>query len=1542
MGALTKYQSINKPESYPPVPFTLNNITPIPSATLTTSYQGKTIIITLDSGATVSYIENSLIKSLGVTIRPNGQLAQLAIPSARAASMGEVDFLVIESSTGNAVLRLRALVMPTLSVPCYGGRTFHRDNGIVDDVNSLSVTLHDGRFKINLSDKIGPLPARQPPPYLTVQPSAAGQAVISPAPLNTPISDTEPRETKATEIVPLPPQSLSKVTPVVMKKKAHLLPQGVYPIPCDLPDVTKVLVLPPTSSQPSHTHSEWPPQVCDVALGSALYINETKSPLLHDKNTHFRLLPMAQEPVKPPMSCPVNILAASTPKQPDENDILSQIAINTSALTPAQVNRLHSLHRKHIKAFNDDMSEGFQDADNPYYATFGFRDENRTPPQKDWAPQFNRKCKDLMQAKCDELEQQNIIVDPSKIPNCNVRLVSPSFVQQKARAKHKPLDQCSLDEIRYITCFNALNDSIHPIPGRSSTYNDIIKFCARKKFRIHADLTNSYFQVKVHKKFWQYLGVMTPYRGLRVFTRLGQGLLNSDVHLEQVVTRVLGDEMLKGMCVIARDDLIVGGDSLDQCIDYWDVILAKFNEHNLKLAPKKLRCFMEDTEVYGHKIKDGKVRPSDHIVSSLANTTPDALVTVKQVNSWKGLYKTLIRHLSNLASQMAPFDAACAGQPSTNKFDWSAPGILAAFNSATKHLDKVMETYLPHPNEQLALMPDTSDINLCTGWVLYAERDQGEGGMTWMPVQYASAKLSNYMSSWTPCEKEGVGAVLAIDQVRHWINEGAKATLVLPDNKAVVEATELMRKGKHSKSPRLLSLLASVNRSNVIFRHNSAKAGLHTVPDALSRAPPKPCTSKDCQVHRFLADIPIKVEMMPITLCSITLDSMDPAQLASFATEIGELFGKGLGPIPLGSRQSWIQLQADCEDCSKFLLCKRLGQTPGKKDKNRAAVNRLIKTCEVSKGLIVTKTFDPNTMRETERVYVPTLFLEAILTVMHVRLSHPLPTQLQRIFERYFVAFGVQGLCSAISDECSLCSAVRRYPKELDQFSPSSDISHPGAHMNVDVMNRSSQVVVVNCDRFSNFATATLAENETRESLTSAILNIVTPIRHAAKVEVRTDRARSLQSLALRPDPQLEKNGITIVLGDHANKNSNCSVDKTIRELEEELKRLDPECNKLTPGVLSLAITNLNDRIRGHGLSASQLHFSRDQYTGKNLALKDTRFKEIRQARQEQQPTPQVKAPIIPGQVVYVKGEGTKHMGRDPLLVTGTKGKMVTGQKVLRATPAHSGAPKIMSDRLTIDQRFLSAPRAQPLQRGPTPGDWRAGKHHHQHAHPQESQTPPKPIWRPPPPQRDEDDDIVWVSQDEEETPALPLPRQAPPPVPLYQPPHRRHQGRPPPRRPQERWIVRADIQNREENDQEEGGGEDEQPMQAADQEVNMQEEVRAQMVNPNITRTGRIRKQPDRFGFEKERGQDEEEDIVLHFSEPPSREITPLSSAAPSPDTSLGLADLDQQPPPAKPPDVLVRHRHFSIGGGETDPDRLYPMINWMPYPEERPPPSF
>ena len=271
--------------------------------------------------------------------------------------------------------------MPSLSVPCYGGRTFERDNGIVDDVTTLTVKLHHGLYTINVSDQIGKLPPSQPPPRLTVlatpsHPSQTSATVPLKPALPTPSSTSNPPASTRDQIAPKFPSNA-----VLMKSKTHLLPQGVYPIPCDQTPGSKVLVLPPSPPEPLYSASIWPPQVCDVAKGSALYVNTTESPLHHPKNTHFRLIPMQEESVTSPISCPVNLLSITT-HRPTQDSILSQIAVNREILSPDQLRLLDALHKKHLSAFDEDMSEGFQDPNNPYYAKFSFRDENRAPPTR--------------------------------------------------------------------------------------------------------------------------------------------------------------------------------------------------------------------------------------------------------------------------------------------------------------------------------------------------------------------------------------------------------------------------------------------------------------------------------------------------------------------------------------------------------------------------------------------------------------------------------------------------------------------------------------------------------------------------------------------------------------------------------------------------------------------------------------------------------------------------------------------------------------------------------------------------------------------------------------------------------------------------------------------------------------------------------------------------------------------------------------------------------------------------------------------------------
>ena len=1510
------------------------------------------------------------VRRLGLPIKPNGQLTQLAIPQYRDTSKGEVDFTVTESTTGTAQLRIRALILMDLSCEIYGGQTFHHDNGIVANISNSTVSLHDGMCVIQLPHHN----RERHPPVPLFKPIACSSSV-------TPLP------------IPQSPPPSPHGEPILMKDARSLLPDGTYSIPLQKASLAAaVLILPPTPKPDSPCQQTWDPQICQVVAGEATYVNLTQEPLIHPKNTHFRALPMVELNGQDQLSIPIKPKQGLQSRPVNPESVLSQIKINTDLLSPAQQARLKEIHLTNLSAFDENLKEGFTDVDNPYEATFSFRKDNRPPPFKLWVPQYNQKCQDLLQAKLDELEDQGVVVEPNQ-HKVEVRHASPCFITQKARAKHKPLEQCTLDEVRFITCFNVLNESIHPIPGRSNSYHDILKFFGRHKFIICADLSNSYFQIKVAKKHWKYLAVMTPHRGLRVLTRLGQGLLNSDVDLDQVLGRVLGDQQTAGFCLAARDDVFVGGATVDECIKNWDTVLSQLNRYNLKVSPRKVRILLQDTEVFGHRVADGKVRPSDHILTSLAATTPSQLVTYRQVNSWKGLYKTLIKHLPHLASYMAPFDKACASKPSTAKFDWSLPGILAAFNAATSHLEEIQETYLPHPDEQLVLQPDHSSSDNCIGWALYTMRPSKEG-IRKLPVQYASAKLPKYMETWTPCEKEGVGAVTSIDQVRHWINESRKTTIVMPDNKPVVEATKLMKLGRHSTSSRLQQLFASVNRSNVDFRHNSAKAGLHIVPDQCSRTPTASCSSKDCQVERFIDDIPVQAQCMPITLSSVLLSPLDPATLAAVTPDIQQLLGQGAGPIPLGSRQTWINLQAECPQCVRFLACKREGQMPGKKDRDKTVLNKMMKACQVIRGLIVSVVFDPIQNMETERVYVPEFLLESILTIMHVRLSHPLPTQLQRTFERHFIAFRVQSLCDTISSECSFCTALSRFPKELDDFNPSPGPLHPGTHMNIDIMQRAGQSIVVNCDRFSNFVTACIAQSQTRVEMINCILATVTPIRHGSNVQVRTDRAKAFSSLADNPDPQLAENGITMVLGDAANPNKNAAVDKMMQELEGEIRRLSPDGQKLSAGTLSQAVNTLNNRTRGHGLTASQVHFSRDAEAGTNLRIQDEKLWQVREDRKEAlRKAPSAAKPVpVPGQTVFIKGDGTKHTARQPFLVTNVDAEKVTMQKMANVDGPSTAPPRITSYKKRVDPKFLYIPPHRRIRRMPgpeTPHRWPGRPQLHARPPP----SPPRPPPRPPqrnqtreaPARADLEVEVIFRHQQREleERPA-----------------REEHQLR---LRPINQLL--APVQESE-ADEEEGGGderEDEGGAEGNDDEdevgaviherlpaliqgprprrrppmeqwiiaqhlqqqppppIEPQADQEPERDERHLTGSGRLTKPPDFYGVEKGRTESMADTLLNNSmssttreetppsptsqttcspTPPSTAEATPISTPATSPDTSMFQPPRDSSwllpPMPCsltkeeREGDPIHRHRHWSFTAPGCYPSHPR-FLNWF-----------
>ena len=78
------------------------------------------------------------------------------------------------------------------------------------------------------------------------------------------------------------------------------------------------------------------------------------------------------------------------------------------------------------------MAEGYNHYMGKYELSFIFKDTSVPPPLKVWAPQYNRSCQELLQAKCDQLEKQGVLVDPAEA-NIDVCHLSPIMIQQKGR-----------------------------------------------------------------------------------------------------------------------------------------------------------------------------------------------------------------------------------------------------------------------------------------------------------------------------------------------------------------------------------------------------------------------------------------------------------------------------------------------------------------------------------------------------------------------------------------------------------------------------------------------------------------------------------------------------------------------------------------------------------------------------------------------------------------------------------------------------------------------------------------------------------------------------------------------------------------------------------------------------------------------------------------------------------------------------------------------------------------------------------------------------
>lgn len=142
---------------------------------------------------------------------------------------------------------------------------------------------------------------------------------------------------------------------------------------------------------------------------------------------------------------------------------------------------------------------------------------------------------------------------------------------------------------------NTITDSF-PIPR----IDDILADCAKGKLWASIDMTNSFFQTRMHPKDIPLTAVNTLW-GLYEWVVMPMGLKNAPAIHQRRVTAALR-EWIGKICHVYLDDIIIWSDSVEDHARNVRTILKALEDAKLYCNPVKTKLFCSEVHFLGHRI----------------------------------------------------------------------------------------------------------------------------------------------------------------------------------------------------------------------------------------------------------------------------------------------------------------------------------------------------------------------------------------------------------------------------------------------------------------------------------------------------------------------------------------------------------------------------------------------------------------------------------------------------------------------------------------------------------------------------------------------------------------------------------------------------------------------------------------------------------------------------------------------------------------------------------------------------------------------------
>ena len=828
-------------------------------------YRHRPIHIVLDTGATSSLISKSFASAAGIRIAPTRHSAR-AVDKSSLKIHGEVQITLQFSKYS---LPLTALVVDTLDCDVLAGVPFCRENDVQVHLKNEHIMIND--IKIPYGGK-------------------------------------------------LPPQcsDIYRTESLILRSDSakFILPGEFLEFSSDsLKDFDGEVAIEPHSTSP--LDGSWPiPEISRVIDGTVRIQNPTNDVIPLSALQHFaqirRVIIPSNDPIIPIQT--VNSKPTVLPLHTNEipTNFSDPVAVDPDCqLSSSDKQRFRDLNQQFDSVFNPDFG-AYNDYSGSIRAKVNFGPV-KPPPQKGKLPFYNQTNLQLLQEEADKLEALGVLAKPEDV-GVDVVYVSPSFLVKKPNGGY-----------RLVTAFNNLDQYTRLPPTASVSCNDVLRRLSSWKYIIKSDLTKSFFQIRVAKNSIQYLGTVTPFKGIRVYLRSAMGMPGSSEYLQELTSRVFGDFLQEGFMVIIHDDLYIFGNTVDESINNWSRVLQRMQLNNLHLSATKTAICPLKTTILGWIWQGGTLSPCPHKIAPLVAVEPPP--TCSSMRSFIGAFKALSKCIPRYATLVAPLEDAIKGLQGQQHVNWTDE-LTNHFLQCKQALQSPTTITIPKPSDHLALTVDASPKNSGIGGTLFIQNDNAR-----KIAGFFSFKLKEHQRNWFPCELEALAISASVNYFSPYIRESHHCLQVLTDNKPCVEAFTKLCNGQFSASSRISTFLTTLSSYNVTLTHINGKSNQSS--DFGSRNPIT-CNNSSCQICDFVQS---------------TIESV-----VQSVTDIIT----GTSPMPFLNHSAWRSAQQNCPDLRRTFTHLSQGTRPPRKARRVTDIRRYLRISTITDtGLLVVLKSDP-------------------------------------------------------------------------------------------------------------------------------------------------------------------------------------------------------------------------------------------------------------------------------------------------------------------------------------------------------------------------------------------------------------------------------------------------------------------------------------------------------------------------------------------------------------------------------------------------------